>query len=265
MTRMPVLFVSHGSPEIAVRETPAHRFLEEFGAEITRQSPTPSAILVVSAHWETAQPAVATGERPGTVHDFGVRFDRRLRDISYDAAGAGQVAERAAELIEGATGQPVLRDSSRGRDHGVWTPLHLLFPKRDVPVTQISIQPHAGPEHHSRIGAALSPLRDEGVLILASGAMTHNLSEFRGRAIDAPEEGWVAEFRQWMYDRIAAGDTDALLDYRARAPQGVRNHPDDEHLLPIFTALGAAGGAGGARIHASVEYGVIGMDVYRWE
>ena len=260
-TRMPALFVSHGSPEIAVHATAAHRFLSGLADVV----PRPSAILVISAHWETVAPQVATGVSPKTIYDFGPRFDERLWRITYDAPGASQVAERAAVLIEHTTGEPVTRDPERGRDHGVWTPLHLMYPACDIPVTQVSIQPAASPAHHCAIGAAVRPLRDDGVLILASGAITHNLSEFSGRAIDAPEPQWVREFRDWMRDRLEAGDREALLDYRARAPFAAENHPEDEHLLPVFSALGAAhDGEAISRIHDSVEYGVIGMDVYRF-
>ena len=259
--RMPVLFISHGSPEIAVRETPAHLFLKSLGPML----PKPEAILVVSAHWETAGPVVATSAMPETIYDFGDRFDPRLWDIAYDAPGASALVQRAAKLIAERIGDDVAEDPSRGRDHGVWTPLHLMFPGREVPVSQVSIQPSQSPMHHHAIGQALTPLRDEGVLIVASGAITHNLSEFRGRTVDAAEPDWVAAFRNWMKLHLEAGDRAALLDYRAQAPFAEKNHPEDEHLLPIFAALGAAAdGEPIVRLHDSVEHGVIGMDVYRF-
>ena len=263
--RMPVLFISHGSPEIAVQETQAHAFLKT----LARDLPRPKAILVVSAHWETDAPVVATGLAPETIYDFGSRFDKRLWDITYDAPGAIDTARRARTLIEQATGLNVAEDTERGRDHGVWTPLHLAYPDRDIPVTQLSIQPLLSPALHHEFCAALAPLRDEGVLIIGSGAITHNLSEFRGRAINGAEPDWVRAFRDWMHARIPSGDSpaglDALLDYRTNAPSAVRNHPEDEHILPIFAALGASNTTDMAeRIHASGEYGIIGMDVYRW-
>lgn len=207
---------------------------------------------------------VASASRPETIYDFGPRFDARLWQITYDAPGASETARNAAKLVADKLGLTVEEDAARGRDHGVWTPLHLMFPDRDIPVTQISIQPHGDPAHHFKIGEALAGLRDEGVLILASGAITHNLGEFRSHAIDSPEGAWVRVFRDWMHDRLTAGDRDQLLDYRARAPEAVRNHPEDEHLLPIFVGLGAGGADRPERLHGSVEYGVIGMDVYRW-
>jgi len=261
---LPVLFISHGSPEIAVKPTAAHDALRAFGRTLDK----PVAILCISAHWETQQPAVAINPAPATIYDFAPQFDARLRDITYRAAGAPQIAHRAADLITERTGLEVWRDDQRGRDHGVWTPLHLLFPDQDVPVSQLSIQPHQGPQHHYEMGRALAPLRSEDVLIVASGALTHNLSAFRGRPVDAAQEPWVLAFRDWMYATLTGGRTEALLDYRAQAPNAVDNHPEDEHLLPIFCAVGAGmtGGASGtvARWHASVEYGVIAMDCYRF-
>ena len=261
MTRMPTLFVSHGSPEIAVRDTPANRFLVQLGETL----PPPRAIVVLSAHWETDVPAVATADMPETIYDFGRMFDQRLWEIRYDAPGAPMVAESAASLIEEAFGVPVTRDAARGRDHGVWTPLHLMYPAQDVPVAQVSIQPDRDAAYHHRLGEALRPLREDGVLLMASGAITHNLAAFRGQPIDAPEPEWVAAFRGWMRDRLEAGDRAALIAYRDRAPFAIENHPEDEHLLPIFAALGAStAGDRISRLHDSVQHGVIGMDVYRF-
>ncbi|MGF1649317.1 MAG: DODA-type extradiol aromatic ring-opening family dioxygenase [Hyphomicrobiaceae bacterium] len=262
MPRFPVLFVSHGSPDIAVRRTPAHRALVDLGTSL----PKPSAIVVISAHWETAAPKVATGRAPATVYDFSPQFDRRLWEIDYRAPGADDVAERAAQLICEATGLPVGRDPDRGRDHGVWTPLHLMFPAHDIPITQVSIQPDRSPIQHFEIGRALSPLRDDGVLLIGSGAITHNLAAFRGQPVDAPEPPWVASFRGWMTEEIESNRVSDVLDYRSAAPHARDNHPDgaDEHLLPLFSALGAAAGESGVRVHASVEHGVIGMDCFVW-
>jgi 4,5-DOPA dioxygenase extradiol len=259
MTRMPSLFISHGSPELAVRDTPAHRFLRGYGAEL----PTPRAILVVSAHWETAEPVVATGAHPDTVFDFG-GFDPRLRTIRYDAPGAPDVSLRAKGALE-AAGLSVTTDPAHGWDHGVWVPLHLLYPARDIPVAQISIQPEADPGHHLRIGQALAPLRDEGVLIVASGAMTHNLRAFRGQPVDAAVPRWVSDFTGWMHDTLTSKQPEAAVTYREKAPFAVENHPEAEHILPLFAALGTiAAGEPVQRVHDSVEHGVLAMDVYRF-
>lgn len=259
MTRMPSLFVSHGSPETAIRDTPASRFLKGIAATL----PRPRAILVASAHWETAHPLVATAGKPATVYDFG-GFDPRLRQIKYAAPGAPDVSLRAGELLAGA-GFDVAADPSHGWDHGVWVPLHLMYPAQDIPVAQVSIQPHRTPAHHFRIGQALKPLRDEGVLIIGSGALTHNLGAFRGQPVDAPAPLWVSEFADWFEAALTTDRRRDTLDYRTKAPHAVQNHPEDEHLLPIYVALGAADEAEPiVRAHASYEHAVLAMDVYKF-
>jgi 4,5-DOPA dioxygenase extradiol len=214
---------------------------------------------MVSAHWETPAPMVSTAQQPATIHDFG-GFPEQLYRIQYRAAGAPQLAERAKALLDSG-GFPTALDSARGLDHGAWVPLLFLYPDADVPVTQLSIQPHLSPVHHYRLGEALRPLAHEGVLIIGSGSLTHNLHEFRGRPSGV--EPYVREFQQWMKASIDAHDVAALLDYRRLAPAAVRAHPSDEHLLPLFVALGAAGASGSAqRITDEVTYGVIAMDSY---
>jgi 4,5-DOPA dioxygenase extradiol len=259
MVRMPSLFISHGSPELAVRTSAAHTFLSGYAAQL----PRPQAILVVSAHWETAVPAVSTGANPATVYDFG-GFDPRLRQIRYAAPGAPEVAMRAAHLLV-AGGFKVTADASHGWDHGVWVPLVLLYPAHDIPVAQVSIQPDADPAHHFRIGEALRPLRDDGIMIIASGAMTHNLRAFRGQLVDAPAPAWVSEFNEWMHQALTGGSRRDALGYRENAPHGADNHPEAEHILPLFAALGATDRDEPiARVHDSYEHGVLSMDVYRF-
>ena len=259
MTRMPSLFVSHGSPELAIRQTPAHEFLASYAAQL----PRPKAILVASAHWETESPQVATSPSPATVYDFG-GFSPRLRQIKYAAPGAPELAERASMLL-GKAGFITAPDPAHGWDHGVWVPLLLLYPAADIPVAQVSIQPMADPAHHARIGAALKPLRDDGVLIIGSGAMTHNLRAFRGQAVDAPAPPWVLAFDDWMHDALVKNRRSDVLAYRETAPYAVENHPEAEHILPLFVAMGATDeGEPISRPHASYEHGVLSMDVYRF-
>jgi 4,5-DOPA dioxygenase extradiol len=261
MASLPTLFVSHGSPMLALRDSPARRFLQGLGKSLER----PQAILVVSAHWETrGNPAVSLAPRPATIHDFG-GFPRALFEIQYAAPGAPDAAERAAALLE-AHGIPVGRSTQRGLDHGAWVPLSLMYPEADIPVTQLSLVHGAGPADHERLGHALAALRGEGVLVIGSGSLTHNLYEFSGQEIDAPAPPWVREFEAWMNVRLESGERAALLDYRRAAPSAARNHPTEEHLLPLFVAMGAAGpDARATRLHASVEHGVLAMDVYAFE
>lgn len=258
MNRLPTLFISHGSPMLALQDSPARRFLSELGKSL----PRPRAILVASAHWETLKvPALSFAEHPETIHDFG-GFPAELFAIQYPAPGAPQVAARAASLLE-AAGLAVDRSADRGLDHGAWVPLRLMYPEADIPVAQISILRGAAPADHEKIGAALTALRDEGVLVIGSGSLTHNLSEIGRGAAQLAAPAWVTDFGDWMNSMLEAGRRDALRDYRRLAPHAVRNHPTDEHLLPLFVAMGAAGTAAHARrLHTSIEYGVLAMDVY---
>ena len=260
MSAIPALFVSHGAPTLPLEDSPARHFIENLGAEL----PKPTSILTISAHWETDRPAVSAAEHPETIHDFH-GFPEALYRLRYPAPGTPELARRAAALLS-AHGLPANLDPARGLDHGAWTPLILMYPDAKIPVTQLSVQPHEDAAHHWRIGEALRPLRDEGVLILASGSATHNLREFRGHQLDSEAAPWAREFGEWLGATLEHGNTSDLLDYRTRAPQAVRNHPTDEHLLPIFVAAGAGTpGVLPRRIHSSYAYGVIGMDAYRFD
>ena len=257
MRTLPALFISHGSPMLAIEDSPARRFLLELGNTL----PRPKAIVVASAHWETSGgPAVSLAQQPETIHDFG-GFPPALFAIQYPAPGAPSVAEQMAALLE-QSGQAVSRSPDRGLDHGAWVPLRLMYPQADIPVTQLSILRGGSPAAHLALGAALRTLRDEEVLVIGSGSLTHNLSEFRGQGITAPVPNWVSEFGDWMQAMLAQNQQAALLDYRRQAPHAARNHPTEEHLLPLYVAMGAGNGTTAQRLHASYEYGVLAMDVY---
>jgi 4,5-DOPA dioxygenase extradiol len=186
--------------------------------------------------------------------------------MTYPAPGAPALAERVSDLLCGA-GIASDIDRRRGLDHGAWVPLLLMYPAADIPVLQLSIQGHLGPAHHLQLGQALAPLRQEGVLVIGSGSFTHNLRELRRDAGDddtAPE--WVTGFAQWFDAALSEGRRCDLLTYRARAPHAERNHPTEEHLLPLYVALGAAGeGARAERLHASATYGTLRMDAYAFD
>lgn len=243
----------------ALMDSPARHFLEGLGALI----PRPRAILVASAHWETETPAVSAPVRNTTIHDF-QGFPPALYALRYDPPGAPELAARAADLL-GKAGMKCRVDRGRGLDHGAWVPLLLAYPQADIPVMQISLQTEMGPRYHLALGAALRPLVADDVLVIGSGSFTHDLRRFgRGRAtIDAPESADVTEFSDWMDERIVAGDAASLVDYRARAPFAADEHPTEEHLLPLFVAMGAAGASVSARrLHQSVEFGFLRMDTY---
>jgi 4,5-DOPA dioxygenase extradiol len=254
---MPSLFLSHGAPTLPLTDTPARAFLQQLGETLER----PQAILVVSAHWETARPTVSAVDRNDTIHDFH-GFPRALYDMRYPAPGSPTLATRVADLLT-ADGLDCAIERSRGLDHGAWVPLLLMFPQADIPVLQLSVQPHLGPEHHLRVGRALASLRQEGVLIIGSGSFTHDLSEFRGHGANDPAPDWVNNFADWFHGGLIERRTGNLLDYRRQAPFATKNHPTEEHLLPLYVALGAAGeNAQAERLHASATYSVLRMDVY---
>ena len=254
---LPSLFLSHGAPTLPLTDTPAREFLKQLGGTLER----PKAILVISAHWETEVPTINAVAVNETIHDF-FGFPRPLYDLRYPAPGSPQLAVRIAEQLQ-AAGFACDIDRKRGLDHGAWVPLLLMVPQADIPVLQLSVQPHVGPEHHLRVGRALASLRDEGVLIIGSGSFTHDLSEFRGHGLNDPAPAWVNSFADWFDAALTRNDTAALIDYRRDAPFAVKNHPTEEHLLPLYTALGAASEEAQAeRLHASSTYSVLRMDVY---
>ena len=254
---LPSLFLSHGAPTLPLTDTPARAFLQQLGNDL----PRPTAILVISAHWETERPTVNAVAWNDTIHDFH-GFPRALYDLRYSAPGAPALADTiATSLVEAGFACDI--DRKRGLDHGAWVPLSLIYPAADIPVLQLSVQPHLGPEHHLKIGHALAPLRTQGVLVIGSGSFTHDLSEFRGHAANDPAPAWVNDFADWFDAALTANRTVDLLDYRRRAPHAAKNHPTEEHLLPLYVALGAAGDdARAERLHVSATYGVLRMDVY---
>lgn len=255
--QMPALFVSHGSPMLALTPTPARDFLAALAATL----PRPRAVLVISAHWETQVPMVNAVARNETIHDF-FGFPRALFALRYEPPGDPALARRVAGLLRDA-GLVAELDTARGLDHGAWVPLLLAYPAADIPVLQLSVQTALGAAHHFALGRAIAPLRAEGVLILGSGSFTHDLRRFRGQPVDAPETEDVTEFSTWMDAAITAGDVPALLDYRARAPHARDEHPTEEHLLPLFAAMGAAGeGFTARRLHRSTEHAILRMDAY---
>ncbi len=257
MPPMPALFISHGSPMLPLEpERPAHQFLRA----AAQHWPRPEAILVISAHWETAEPRIGATAQPATIHDFH-GFPPALYQMRYPAPGAPDVAAKVKALLE-ARGFTAALDADRGLDHGAWSPLSLIYPAADLPVLQLSLQPRRDPAYHRELGRALRPLRNEGVLILATGSLTHNLRELSWDDSGSVTD-WAKAFAEWMAEKLQARDDAALLDYRRQAPHAARNHPTDEHLLPLYVALGAATqGKAAQRLHASFALGSLAMDSY---
>jgi 4,5-DOPA dioxygenase extradiol len=249
------IFISHGSPMHALQPGPAGEAWKALGERL----PRPKAILIASAHWETQLPMLTGADKPQTIHDF-YNFPEPLYKLRYPSPGAPEVAKRAQSLLKDA-GFTAAIDGCRGLDHGAWSPLLYMYPQADIPVVQISVQPELGPQHHVALGNSVQKLADEGVLIIGSGHMTHNLRDWsRGQGQPAP---YAREFQAWVKDKLEKKDVQALVDYRSRTPHGVRAHPTDEHFLPLFFALGAAAGKAKAeRVYDAIDSGVLAMDAY---
>lgn len=251
---LPSLFISHGSPMLALEPGASGQALARLAAVL----PRPRAILVVSAHWESGVLRVTSAAQPETWHDFG-GFPPELYQLQYPAPGNPPLAAEIVQLL-GAADLRAQLDPERPFDHGAWVPLSLMYPGADIPLVQLSLPSRQGPELQTRIGRALAGLRDQGVLLIGSGSITHNLGELDWHAGPELIEPWAQDFRDWMVARLTADDEAALHDYRQRAPAAVRNHPSDEHLLPLFFARGA-GGLFKVE-HSGFTLGALGMDIY---
>lgn len=259
MRKLPTLFLSHGSPMHAVNAGVAG----EVWAAMAKQLPTPKAVLMVTAHWETNLPMLSGNAKPSMIYDFG-GFPEALYKIRYAAAGAPDIAARAQQLLKEA-GITAGIDGCRGFDHGTWVPLLKMYPDAEVPVVQLSVQPAMSPYHHYQVGRALAPMTKEGVLIVGSGHLTHNLRDWMQSRGQPGRAAYAEQFQQWVYERLAAHDVDALTRYRQAAPEAARAHPTEEHFLPLFVALGAAGDeAKPERLFDGFEGNALAMDVYRF-
>lgn len=257
---LPSLFVSHGAPDLILQENSDVRFFQGLGRSLAR----PEAILCVSAHWDTERPAVSGPDRPQTIHDF-YGFQAELYDMRYPCPGAPGIAAEITKVLTEASVDCTVSDQ-RGLDHGAWVPLKLMFPDADIPVVQLSIQTNNSTRHHYRIGQALAPLRRDGVLIIGSGGATHNLREYGRYAMDSPPVPYAREFDDWLAATIGKGAVEDLLDYRDIAPEARRNHPGEDHFLPIFAPLGAAGpDTKGTRIYQNINFGILSMAAFAWD
>jgi 4,5-DOPA dioxygenase extradiol len=253
VTRAPVLFVSHGAPTVALEQGGFSEALARFAAETEK----PAAVLVVSAHWTTPwEIGITSAARHRLIYDFS-GFPEALYQIQWPAPGAPDVAARAAAAVE-AAGFRARLDPLRGLDHGAWVPLRAAFPEADVPVAALAL-PEVEPQMLLRLGASLAPLRDEGVLLVASGGLLHNLGLVRSDEVAAPDP-WAKEFDAWVAQKIDSLDVDALARWRETAPHGERAAPSPEHLDPLFIALGArAPGDRVETLHDDIRYGNLGM------
>jgi len=230
---MPTIFLSHGAPPLADDTA--------WAGDLSRWSdnlPTPTAVLVISAHWEKAPLSIgATTTVPLNYDFFG--FERRFYEVRYRAPGAPELAD-AVEKLVAKPGQRIHRDSARGLDHGAYVPLVEMYPAAQIPVLQMSM-PTLDPNALFELGQRLAPLRDEGVLVLGSGFSTHNLQTVNfAKSASATPPGWSSEFDDWLDRALTARDIDTLIDFQNKAPAARLAHPRTEHFAPLFVALGAA-------------------------
>ena len=231
-TRMPALYIGHGAPPL-LDDALWTSQLRSLAADL----PRPKAILIVSAHWESAPLSLsASGPGVGLVYDFG-GFAEKYYRMTYATPPATALAQRIAAMMPDT--EPVHQHPSRGLDHGAWVPLTIMYPDGDVPVLQMSL-PTQDPYKLLTLGSRLRELRDEGVLIIGSGFLTHGLPFLREFRIEAPAPGWSTDFDLWAADALARGDVDELASYRAKAPGMPYAHPTVEHFTPLFVTLGAA-------------------------
>lgn len=254
----PVLFVSHGSPMLAIEPGSLGAKLAELGSHWDQLR----GIVIVSPHWQTRGQKVGNHPRPETIHDFS-GFPRVLYTLRYPALGAQDLAQQARQSLA-SSGIEAELDNDQGLDHGVWVPLMHLRPQADIPVVPVSLPEDATPETAFALGQALSSLRANGVAVIGSGSMTHNLYEFRGPHVTQPEK-YVREFSSWVRAAVEKSDVASLLHYRTQAPHAVRAHPTDEHFLPLFVALGASSSQDNMHIlETEVRYGMLSMESYAW-
>lgn len=256
----PALFLSHGSPMIALQPGVAGLFMQQLGRALDGRWGRPRAVLAISAHTTARQPVLLGAARHDTVHDFG-GFPPELYALRYDTSGAPALAQQLARELD------LPLSPQGGLDHGIWTALRHVYPDADVPVLPLALPAQASPAQLFALGRALVPLRAQGVLILGTGSITHNLRMVFGTGRmaheDAAEIPESAAFRAWFVERSAARDWPALLDYRRQAPHAALMHPTDEHLLPWYVAAGAGGEVcEPLRLHDSVTFGCLGMDAY---
>jgi 4,5-DOPA dioxygenase extradiol len=257
VSRAPVLFISHGAPTFAIEPGMLGPALQKLG----HQLPPLKAVLVVSPHWQTNGVAVMTTVAPETVHDFG-GFPANLYRLQYPAVGHPDFAREAAALLVD-SGFATQLDERRGLDHGAWVPLMHLRPKANLPVFQVSMPFNLNASQALQMGQALTPLRKLGVLIVASGSMTHNLYEVR-QPVSAPL-AYAQEFANWIRTAVQANAVSSLIDYRSEAPHAVRAHPTQEHFLPLLVALGAKDDGDAVQfLDGGITHGVLSMDSYAW-
>ena len=229
---IPALYISHGAPPLLDDEL----WMSQLAAW-AKELPKPKAILIVSAHWESAPITISsTAANTPLIYDFG-GFSPRFYNMKYETPDAGWLGDLVEKLMP--DNEPLRRSEKRGLDHGAWVPLKVMYPDADIPVVQLSMPTH-DPEKLLELGARLKPLREQGVLVIGSGFMTHGLPFIRDWRTDAEAPQWSAEFDEWVKEVLTKGDLETLIRYRETAPGMPYAHPTVEHFTPLFISLGAS-------------------------
>ena len=247
---IPALFISHGSPTLAVEENIYTEFLENLGRNIS-----PKAIVVFTAHWEEEVTTISSrNETYEMIYDFG-GFSRELYSIKYPAKGSSEIASKLQSKLED-HGISTKRDTTRGLDHGTWVILKLMYPKADIPVVQVSVNPKLSPAEQYKIGEAIKELRQDNVLIIGSGGTVHNLRSVKWDA-EKPED-WAMEFDEWLIDKVKTKDLNSLFEYQKLAPHAQRAVPREEHIVPLFITMGSGDKVYNPKLlYRSYEYGTL--------
>jgi 4,5-DOPA dioxygenase extradiol len=254
--KMPTLFVSHGAPNLPLDPGETGNAWRK----IVTLIPKPRAILVISAHWTTETPTVSSTPNPETIYDFS-GFPDELYQLKYPAQGSPTLARTISTLLT-SSGIDCKINHTRGLDHGAWVPLSIMYPDANIPVLQLSIQPNLNPAWHLALGKALKPLCENGVLIVGSGSITHNLPAIFRHPQGEPAPSWVIDFCEWFATKIQSGDINMLTNYRKLAPYASLNHPTDEHLLPLFVAIGASEFKSTSHFNQVMTFGILAMDTW---
>jgi len=257
--KQPAFFISHGSPMLAIDNSETAQFLSKLGQTIA----PPKAIVVFSAHLDIADDVIITsGNKPDLIYDF-YGFPQPLYEIKYPAPGSPVLANKMATILKAGGVSPRL-DSTLGWDHGVWMPLYLMFPEANIPIVQISISSALGSKHNYTIGNLLASLREEGVMFIGSGGISHNLRELFSAQPTPNREKKVDMFTSWVAEQLEQKNPEALVNYMDEAPYVLFNHPTQEHFLPLINILGSTKNEKVSRIHNAIQNEVLALDAYQF-
>ena len=257
---MPVFFIAHGAPTLAIEQGPYVDFLTKLHKTIQK----PEAIVIFSAHYESPVQLIGSVKQYETIYDF-YGFPKALYEMTYPAKGHQALAQEIHELFKANNIKSAL-DDERGIDHGAWTVLKLMYPECDIPVVTLSVDPDKNPQEHYNIGKALAPLREKGVLIIGSGNSVHNLRALNWYDVNAPTDKWALEFDDWIEKQLKDWNVDELLQYEKKAPHFRKAVPSCEHFIPIILAAGAADGTRKVQpIHRSSQFGNLTYFPFRFD